>query len=298
MKNCIVFVCFFSDKINRKLTRLSIESIIKNSDNKTDIILFTDFEGDFSLSAKNVKIIIVKDFPQKSQTLKLKKKFKLYFFRIFICDYFDFSQYLKILYLDYDIMAEKSILPFFEFISDDSFYISYAARREWEIDSNGKKINNEYNPFTADWFDCSQYMNSRIFKESNTGVCSGIFGSKGKSLPRHLEIWKQYALKYHSSGLDLNGQHALNHLLIMDKINFRAFPDEWINYPFSPSLNENQKSGIINFENSIFRHSEKRNLKTQDEFIINHFNPGNNITKLKYMLEFERKNKISIPMGN
>lgn len=276
-----------------KMTQLAIKSIIKNSDFDFDIILFSDAETNFGLFHSNVKIIKVKNFPKLAASLNLKK-FKFYYFRTFMFEYFDFNGYSKILYSDYDIMTEKSILPFFQFIKDDSLYISYAARRKWELDQNGKVNISQYNPFIATWFDPSPYQNSKIFKKSDTGVCSGFFGGTKKALMHNLSIWRNYALDIHKKGRDFNDQHALNQLLIADKIKFKSFPNEWINYPFSPRLSQKQKLKIKNFETSIFRHEEKRKLKNENNFILNHFNPGDQIIKLRYMLEFKKNNKITI----
>lgn len=300
MNNALVFVCFFTDTINKKLTELAIRSFREKGDYQGDIILFTDYPGDFGVDSYGVTVVKNNEFLKNNtceQGRRFSDRFRRYFFRLFMYDFFDFSPYSKVIYVDYDVLAERPIQPMFDYISEDSFYFTYAARKKW-IRRNDSKNKKSYNPFFAEWFDTTMYQKSIFFVESKTGVCSGIFGAKKDALRTILKTWREYIGGYHRHGIDLNGQMGLNHLLVMGKIDGRAFPDKWIGYPFSPVLNNAQKKRIPDYEQSVFRHGDKRDLDDRSGVILNHFNPGDGLTKLGYMLQQLQHGKIVIPGVN
>ena len=278
-KNVVVFTCLLTNKLNRKLTELAIQSLRIRSGFKGDIVLFTDHNGWFGVESYDIIMVPIRDFYKELETQGWKIPLKYVYsstFRVFIKDFFDFSVYDKLIYLDYDVLTLQDCRKAFDFITDDSFYFTYAARKEWIVDNaRGKQEPGYRGPFVSRDFDFGPYNNTKVVKDSVTGICAGIFGIKTEMLDTILNIWKNYLKEFTDNGTELSNQQALNQLILMERIKGKAFPNEWINYPLTP----------------VIDCIDKRTLNTTDNFIFHHFNPGSLEIKLLNMQRFLKMTK-------
>jgi hypothetical protein len=111
-----------------------------------------------------------------------------------------------------------------------------------------------------------QYRDSAAVAGSPTGICSGIFGIRTRALDGLLDVWQK---TLQATPTD-NDQHALNELVVRQRVKGVAFPNEWVAYP----CQVRQES------------DDRRIFNRPRDFIFYHFNPVSNEVKFRMMTEY------------
>lgn len=239
--NLIVLICLGDKNYNVDLTVLSITSIREVARYTGGIVLFTDFDREIpQLATMDIERVVV-----PSDSIDDPRNF-----RIYMHNYYDFSQHENILYMDFDILVLKKIDSVFKKLEKDLVYYCYAPKMPWENDD----------AFGASGY-IEKFRKSPVAKVSPTGICSGVFAIKSKYLTKLLKKWGKVLSKTASN----NDQHAFNELLVKGSYPCRPLPNEWFEYPL-------QKPDV-------------RKLRSQDHFVFYHYNPVSNPIKLKHMQE-------------
>jgi len=243
--NAVVLICMGDLNQNANLLELAVQSLRLKSGFEDDIIVFTDFDRKFTREDElNIRRVVV------NETVNNDPKN----FRLFMDNFYDFSQHKKIIYMDFDILVLKNISKAFNFIKDNAVYFTYAPVFPWHDLPFG----------TAGYI--MDYQESNIVKGSPTGICSGIFGIQTKALSNLLEKWRQI-LKVTRTN---NDQHALNEAIVKEVVKGVAYPNEWISYPFQVRVDAH----------------DRRLFDGQRDYIFYHFNPANNQVKLNMMTQY------------
>jgi hypothetical protein len=233
---------------NADLLELALVSLRQKSRYKDSIVVFTNFKRKFKdEDSLNITRVVVDEHVTKDPRN----------FRIYMNQFYDFSQHKKIIYLDFDILVLKNVNRAFSHIRGDEIYYTYAPVFPWTD-----------NAFMTKGY-IESYRNSNAVKGSTTGICSGVFGIRTKNLDGLLSLWRKTLEATPSD----NDQHALNELIIKDTIQASPYPNEWIAYPFQVKQDSD--------DNRIFTGNK--------DFIFYHFNPTNNQTKLQMMTEYLEK---------
>ena len=178
-------------------------------------------------------------------------------FRIHMNRFYDFSRHKKLVYMDFDILVLKNVNRVFSYIRTNDLYFTYAPVFPWKNEAF----------MTGSYID--GYLDKEIVKGSATGICSGIFGLRTQGLDDLLDHWQRVL---QSTPTD-NDQHALNEVLIKGMVGSQAFPNEWVAYPFQVRQDSDDRRGFG---------------KPRD-FIFYHFNPTNNLEKLRMMTDYLEK---------
>ena len=243
--NAIVFVCMHDRDYNAELLELALVSLRKKSRYKDNIVVFTDFKrklrGEDEL--RITRVIVDEEVTADPRN-----------FRIYMNRFYDFSKHKKIIYLDFDILVLKNINRAFSYIRGDDIYFTFAPLFQWADSA-----------FMAGSY-IGDYRNSEIVKASSTGICSGIFGIRTRALDNLLGIWQN---TLQATATD-NDQHALNELIVKDRVGGVPFPNEWVSYPYQVKQDAD--------DNRVFTGDR--------DFIFYHFNPTNNRTKLMMMTDY------------
>lgn len=175
-------------------------------------------------------------------------------FRIHMNRFYDFGRHKKLIYMDFDILVLKNVNRVFSYMRTTDLYFTYAPVFPW---TNAAFMAGHY---------IDGYLHRDIVTASVTGICSGIFGLRTQGLDELLENWQQVL---QSTPTD-NDQHALNEVLIKGMVGSQPFPNEWVAYPFQVR----QES------------DDRRVFANNKDFIFYHFNPTNNLEKLRMMTEY------------
>jgi len=175
-------------------------------------------------------------------------------FRIHMNRFYDFSRHKKLVYMDFDILVLKNINRVFSYIRTNDIYFTYAPVFPWKNEAF----------MTGSYID--GYLDKDIVKGSATGICSGIFGLRTQGLDNLLGNWQRVL---QGTPTD-NDQHALNEVLIKDMVSSQPFPNEWVAYPFQVRQDSD----------------DRRVFGKKRDFIFYHFNPTNNLEKLRMMTDY------------
>lgn len=178
-------------------------------------------------------------------------------FRIHMNRFYDFSRHKKLVYMDFDILVLKNVNRVFSYIRTNDVYFTYAPVFPWKNEAF----------MTGSYID--GYLDKDIVKGSATGICSGIFGLRTQGLDNLLDHW-QRVLQLTPTD---NDQHALNEVLIKDMVGSQPFPNEWVAYPFQVRQDSD----------------DRRVFGKPKDFVFYHFNPTNNLEKLRMMTDYLEK---------
>jgi len=254
------------------MTRLCILSLREKAGYTGDIVIFTDgvhFFDDIPQTNLNIvhingveKIRQIPGFANCPEYLCAQK------FRVFMTDHYNFKAYEKLIYIDYDVLVSRNISTVFDYISTSSVYFTYAAQAHW-IDKYQKPYGQQ-SPYISSNFKLDTCINSNIFTNSTTGICSGIFGIKTDQMGALFSSWRKRIIQNVAQGIYINDQFPFNELLLEADVHGEPFPDEWIDYPLLP----------------IIKLDDLRNLESTEKYIFHHFNPCKAETKIHYMKIF------------
>ena len=243
--NAIVFVCLNDRDQNADLLELAITSLRRKSGYKDDIVVFTDFDRKLrNEDALRITRVLV----EKGVSSDPKN------FRIYMNRFYDFDRHKKIIYLDFDILVLKNVNRVFSYIRGEEIYFTYAPVYSWTDSA-----------FMAGSY-IDQCRDSEIVMASPTGICSGIFGMRTKSLDKLLDIWQQ---RLQAIPTD-NDQHALNELIVKGMVKGIALPNEWVSYPYQVRKDSD----------------DRRVFNKPRNFIFYHFNPISNSVKFRMMSDY------------
>lgn len=261
----IYLVCLNTHHINLAMTRLAILSLRNKAHYAGDILVFTDRPQGWEGLGDGTRIVPVDTSKRAGDDEGIPWQQDPRLFRILVTELYDLTRYDMVLYLDYDVLVDGDLQPVFAHMTHDALYFTYAARRPW-VDPNYPS-EGFLSPYLGRHFNPAIFGNSPIFRQSVTGVCSGIFAMRGNAIPALFSRWRQYVRQRVAAGHAVTVQTALNELLLMGDISGKSLPNEWIAYPLSP----------------LFNAPDQRSLLSQDRFLFHHFNPGKAGFKLVYM---------------
>lgn len=243
--NAIVFVCLNDRDQNADLLELAITSLRRKSGYKDDIIVFTDFDR----KLRNEEALRITRVLVEEGVTKDPKNFRLYMNR-----FYAFGKHKKIIYLDFDILVLKNVNRVFSYIRGDEVYFTYAPVYSWTDSA-----------FMAGAY-IDQYRGSDIVMGSSTGICSGIFGTRTRTLDKLLDIWQR---TLQTTPTD-NDQHAFNELIVKGMVKGVALPNEWVSYPYQVRQDSD----------------DRRVFKKPKDYIFFHFNPISNQVKFRMMNDY------------
>jgi len=244
-KYVVVLVCLQDRNFNAELLEFALHSLRECAGYRGDIVVFSDFtrklRGEDTLDITRVH---VDRYPSQDPRN----------FRIYMDDYYDFSVHRKLIYLDFDILVLKNINKAFNFIKDNALYYTYAPVFPWTS-----------NAFMAGAY-IEQYRNTRVVRNSTTGICSGIFGVQTAMLSDLLRLWREVLMRTPTN----NDQHALNEVIVKGMIKAYQYPNEWVSYPVQVRSDSD----------------DKRAFTGKKDYIFHHFNPVENQVKYQMMNEY------------
>ncbi len=259
------------------MTRLAMRSLREQGQFNGDVILFTDSPDVFSVAettgdvSQLVTIDVVGHLARYPGLVDYPRDWAR-LFKPFMADYFDFSAYNKVIYLDSDILCAAPIEPLFEHMADERFYFTFSAWFGW-IDASTQP-NGNHSPFLGRNFDLAHLQQSDLPRWSETGVCAGVFGMRSECISQYLMAWKARILAFVAEGITASDQMALNELLLQGDIDGAPFHNEWVSYPMTALVGRSDR-----------RHLGKGSA-SQTGFILYHFNPLSAELKLKHMRAF------------
>lgn len=201
------------------MVKLSILSLLDNTNFSGDIVILTDSDGGFeNLKIRTSRVTVI-DIVTDNPILSTRKltRFNIFCLKSFVMDYVDLKKYKFCLYVDADILFNLPTL-------DEAFNYFACIGKIQISDNDGWTVAKRHHTTGAQVLTESEIENNKSF-----GVCAGIIGIPCNELGFSLlRDWKEMNIK---GNLELDDQGNLTALLL------RKYKDS---YSFMPFLNKNR----------------------------------------------------------
>jgi lipopolysaccharide biosynthesis glycosyltransferase len=262
MSKNLIYICVFCNSKYIDLLNLLLNSIYKkgNLNSNTDILVYTttEFMNIIKQTPENNKLLF--QINDNYQTLE-----QSYFARTDVFNFHLISSYLKILYVDTDIIISGDLNTIFDILTTDELYVKpekdntiYTLYKDNTLDMFGNALFKHFEFTPTD----IQALNSGVLLFYNSIIMKKLFNcinETNKNLPNQ-GITDQPYFNYCAKKMNLANTIKLDNYIILVMLNF-----------------EENINNIYNYQNN-------------SNYIIWHFCGfhGEPFNKNKYMIEFSK----------